>query len=118
MKERLNKHQAEYFRALAHPLRIAIIETLREGELTVSEIIEKLRIEQTNASQQLAVLRNTNVISARKQGTSVYYSARNPAIFKLLDLTNRVLENQLREVRHLLKEIESKENRRKRPDSR
>jgi len=61
---------------------------LYSRELTVSEIIEKLCIEQTNASQQLAVLRNTNLISARKQGTSVYYSARNPAIFKLLDLTN------------------------------
>ena len=118
MRERLNKHQAEYFKALAHPLRIAIIESLRHGELTVGQIIQKFGVAQANASQHLAVLRHNNVITARKQGTNVYYSVTNSAIHKLLDTANEIFKNRLRETRHMLKEIESKENRSRGRDSR
>jgi Ni,Fe-hydrogenase III large subunit len=64
MKQQLVQFKAEYFKALAHPLRISIVDTLRDGELTVNEISQKFEIEPTNASQQLAVLRHTNIVDA------------------------------------------------------
>ena len=57
MRQKLSNFKAEFFKALAHPLRISILDALREGELTVNEISQKFSVEPANASQQLAVLR-------------------------------------------------------------
>ena len=71
-------------------------------------------IEQANASQQLAVLRNKNIIVARKAGANVYYSVSDPAIFKLLDVARDIFNNHLIGIRSMLEEIKA-EGRRKRP---
>ena len=78
MRQQLSNFKAEFFKALAHPLRISILDALRDGELTVNEISQRFSVEPPNASQQLAVLRNKNIIVARKEGANVYYSVRTP----------------------------------------
>jgi DNA-binding transcriptional ArsR family regulator len=105
IRKELGKRQAAYFKALAHPLRIAIVQSLRRGELTVNQISQKFDIEQTNASQQLAVLRHANIIVARKEGTNVYYSVNDTAIYKMLEAATQILEHQLQNVRDMLKEM-------------
>src|SRR5216684_2368538 len=85
MRQQLSNFKAEFFKALAHPLRISILDALREGELTVNEISQRFEVEPANASQQLAVLRNRNIVMARKDGANVYYSVSDKSIFKLLD---------------------------------
>ena len=110
----LRHFKAEFFKALAHPLRISILDALREGEKTVAEISEEFKVEQANASQQLAVLRHKNIITARKAGSNVYYSVSDPSIFKLLDAARDIFNNHLTGVRTMLEEIKA-EGRRRRP---
>ena len=109
----LSQFKAEFFKALAHPLRISILDSLREGEFTVAEISQKFDVEQSNTSQQLAVLRNKNIIVARKVGLNVYYSVSDPAIFKLLDVAREIFNNHLIDVKSMLAEIKVPARRRR-----
>jgi len=109
----LRNFKAEFFKALAHPLRISILDSLRDGEQTVNEISQKFDVEKANASQQLAVLRNKNIIVARKAGANVYYSVSDPAIFELLDAAREIFNNHLIGVRSMLEEIKAEGRRRK-----
>src|SRR5262245_22146987 len=106
MRQRLSNFKAEFFKALAHPIRISILDALREGELTVNEISQKFSIEPANASQQLAVLRNKNIVVTRKQGSNVYYSVTDRTIFKLLDVAREIFNNHLAGVQNILEEIQ------------
>src|SRR4030095_9881059 len=102
MRQQLSNFKAEFFKALAHPLRISILDALREGELTVNEISQRFSVEPPNASQRLAVLRDTNIIVARKEGANVYYSVSDPTLFKLLDVARQIFNNHLIGVRGML----------------
>ncbi|HKX28211.1 MAG TPA: metalloregulator ArsR/SmtB family transcription factor [Blastocatellia bacterium] len=113
-RQKLSNFKAEFFKALAHPLRISILDALREGELTVNEISQKFEIEAANASQQLAVLRNKNIVTARKEGSNVYYSVTDQTIFKLLDVAKEIFNNHLIGVRSMLEEIDLDQPRRRR----
>ncbi len=106
MRQKLSNFKAEFFKALAHPLRISILDSLREGELTVNEISQKFAVEPANASQQLAVLRNKNIVTARKEGANVFYSVTDPAVFRLLDVAREIFNNHLIGVRSMLEEID------------
>lgn len=107
MRQQLSNFKAEFFKALAHPLRISILDALRDGELTVNEISERFDVEQANTSQQLAVLRNRNILIARKEGSNVYYSVSDKTVFKLLDVAREIFNNHLVGVRSMLEEMES-----------
>lgn len=107
MRGQLSNFKAEFFKALAHPLRISILDALRDGELTVNEVSQRFKIEAANASQQLAILRNRNIVIARKEGSSVYYSVSDKTVFKLLDAARDIFNNHLIGVRSMLEEIES-----------
>lgn len=105
MRQQLSNFKADFFKALAHPLRISILDALRAGELTVNEISRQFGVEPANASQQLGVLRNKRIVAARKEGSNVYYSVSDPAIFKLLDAAREIFNNHLIGVRGMLEEI-------------
>ena len=107
MRQQLSNFKADFFKALAHPLRISILDALREGELTVNEISQRFEIEPANASQQLGVLRNRNIVLARKEGSNVFYSVSDKTVFKLLDVARDIFNNHLVGVRSMLKEIRS-----------
>lgn len=113
MSTSLRQFKAEFFKALAHPLRISILDALRDGEKTVAELSEEFEVEQANASQQLAVLRHKNIIVARKAGANVYYSVRDPSIFKLLDTARDIFNSHLAGVRSMLEEMKAEGRRRK-----
>lgn len=105
MRQQLSEFKADFFKALAHPLRISILDALRDGELTVNEISQHFEVEQANASQQLAVLRNRNIVVTRKEGANVYYSVSDKSIFKLLDAAKEIFNHHLVGVRSMLEEI-------------
>ena len=90
---------------MAHPVRIKILEILVRGGRTVQELQEALRLEQPIVSQQLAVLRNRNIVFARKVGANVYYSVSDKTIFKLLDAARDIFNNHLIGIRSMLEEI-------------
>lgn len=98
----LRQFKAEFFKALANPSRIAILDSLRGGERGVNDIAEVIGCEQAAVSQHLAVLRSKSLVRARKDGNFVYYSIRDPAIFRLLDDTAQIFNNHLIEMQDLL----------------
>ena len=101
----LSQFKAEFFKALAHPLRIRILDELRRGEVGVNDLCARMDVEQSTLSQQLAVLRNRNLVVGRKDGQSVFYSVRDPEIFKLLDVAKKIFNNHLIDVKDLLSQL-------------
>lgn len=95
MNTDLQKFKAEFFKALAHPLRIRILELLGDGEKSVNELQTLLNSEGSAVSQQLSILRNKNIVSWRKEGTSVYYSLKDPMIKDLLEVAKGIFNNHL-----------------------
>jgi DNA-binding transcriptional ArsR family regulator len=102
MPQQVANFKADFFKALAHPIRIRIVDCLREGEKGVSELSDMLHLEPANVSQQLTVLRFRNIVTGRKSGSSVFYSVSDPALFKLLDVAKEIFNNQLLGVREML----------------
>ena len=84
MSQKLSNFKAEFFKALAYPLRISILDALREGELTVNEISQKFSVEPTNASQQPAVLRNKNIVVFLRPMSVVSTVIREEALIERL----------------------------------
>lgn len=101
----LSHFTAEFFKALAHPLRIRILDALRQGEIGVNDLSERLNVEQSTISQQLAVLRKSNIVVGRKEGQNVFYSVPDRAIFRLLDDSRQVFNNHLIDVKDLLSQL-------------
>ena len=106
MQDALRRFKADIFQALAHPTRIAILELLRDGELSAGTLIEKLELEQANVSQHLAVLRAKQLVLARKSGNQVFYSVRDSIIIKVLNLMRTYFHAHLKEALGMLDEME------------
>ena len=105
MGEALRQFKSEIFQALANPTRIAIVEALREGEMSAGKLIEKLGIEQANASQHLSILRARQIVVNRKVGNQVFYSIRDPALLEVLDILRRYFYSQLSQTVTMLDEV-------------
>jgi ArsR family transcriptional regulator len=103
--QQTREFKAEFFKALANPTRIYILDSLRERERSVNELKEILNVEAANVSQQLAILRSKNLVSARKEGNNVYYSVKDPIIFQLLDLAKDIFNNHLVDLHAILNEM-------------
>jgi DNA-binding transcriptional ArsR family regulator len=101
----LQTFKAQFFRALAHPTRIRMLEILVRGGRTVQELQEALTLDQPIVSQQLAVLRNQGIVSAQKEGSSVRYTLRDPLVGALLDLARRIFNNHFDNTQGLLREL-------------
>ena len=80
-------------KTISNPRRQAILDTIRNGEMTVSELIKETGISQANLSQHLSILRSKGVVNTRRDGNNVYYSLSNLKIIKAYDLISEVLED-------------------------
>jgi DNA-binding transcriptional ArsR family regulator len=101
----LRSYKASVFQALGHPTRIAIVEMLRQGELSAGVIQERLGIEQANVSQHLAILRSRQIVANRKDGNQVFYSLKNPVLVEVLDIMRRYFQANLKDAVQMLGEI-------------
>ncbi len=81
----VNEYKAKLFKALSSPLRISIINILKDREYGVKEIAAVVDCEQGHISQQLGILRSSGIVKYRKEGNYVYYSIADPSIIRLLD---------------------------------
>ena len=108
----LQVFKAEFFKALAHPVRIRILEVLIKGERSVQDLQEALQLEQPIVSQHLAMLRAKNIVRARKEGTTVWYTVRVPLMGELLAIARRVFDSQLIDSQTMLKELRREGRRR------
>jgi ArsR family transcriptional regulator len=102
---RIPELKAELFKALGHPARIQVLEVLCTGEYSVGEIQPQVGIELSYLSQQLGVLRKAGLVTTRKEGTSVFYSLRDPLIADLLAVARELLITVLGESSTLLADL-------------
>lgn len=92
----LQEFKAELFRSLGNPLRIRILEALRSaGSLTVTEIQQRVGAEPSNVSQHLGLMRARGLVTARREGTSIWYSIADEGTFQLLDAARDIFERQV-----------------------
>lgn len=83
--------QAKLFRGFADPSRLSILESLREGAVTVNEIVETTGLTQSNVSNHLACLRDCGLVVAEQQGRFVYYELSDKRVGRLLNLADELL---------------------------
>jgi ArsR family transcriptional regulator len=107
----LRNFKAEVFQALAHPVRIAIVEALRDGELAAGKLTEQLGVEQANLSQHLTVLRSKRVVVNRKVGNQVFYALRDPVLLRILDLMKEYFHSHLNDTLSMLNAMSEEESR-------
>lgn len=105
MDKSIQQFKAEFFKALAHPMRIRILEVLSQQDRNVNELQSILGSEGSAVSQQLAVLRSKNLVNTVKEGTTVVYSLRDPLISDLLAVARQIFDNHLVESITLLEDI-------------
>jgi len=84
---------ASKLRSMAHPMRIAIIDLLMDKQLSVTEIYEKLNIEQASASHHLNILKSKGVLVSKRQGKKIFYSLKSTTLTEIIDCINRCNES-------------------------
>ncbi len=110
MNLEMQRFKAEFFKALAHPLRIKILEVLSEGEMGVNEIQTTIGSEGSAVSQQLMVLRSKNIVVGQKNGNRVIYSLRDPLIIELLQVARQIFNNHLVDTINILDKFNDEED--------
>ena len=90
--------QAKLFRGFADPSRLSIMETLRAGEMTVTEIVESTSLSQSNISNHLACLRDCGLVTAEQDGRYVRYRLSDPRVEQLLAIADELLADVARGV--------------------
>ena len=102
-KQLLFEKQAEIAKAIAHPLRIAIVNFLKDGEQCVCDIAEHIGAERSNVSRHLSVMVNAGLLECRKEGLKVIYRLRTPCILEFFSCVSSVLKQQVKDNEKLLK---------------
>lgn len=89
--------QAELISAIAHPIRVAIVDLLKDGEVCVCEIAERIGAERSNTSRHLAIMLRGGILKTRKEGLQVFYSLRTRCVVQFLNCACQAIEENLRE---------------------
>ncbi|AHF06259.1 ArsR/SmtB family transcription factor [Desulfitobacterium metallireducens] len=105
MEDQITKIKSDFFKALAHPTRVAILERIADQEVCVCEIIEDLGLEQSNVSQHLAILRKQNIITSTKAGLQVHYQIKYPEVLEILKTVESIMTKQLNETQELIRHL-------------
>jgi len=101
-RQLLFEKQAEIAKAIAHPLRIAVVNFLKDGEQCVCDIAQHIGSERSNVSRHLSVMSNAGLLEYRKEGLKVIYRLKTPCILEFFSCVSRVLKQQVKENERLL----------------
>jgi DNA-binding transcriptional ArsR family regulator len=102
-RDGLRQFKTEFFKALAHPLRIRLLELLRPGPMSVGQLQQAIGVPASSISQQLAVLRGRNIVVTERRGTTVIYRVRDPELLELLDVARRLFNAHLEDAIDMLR---------------
>ena len=102
-KQMVFEKQAQITKAIAHPLRIAVLDFLKDGPQCVCDIADHLGSERSNVSRHLSVMTNAGVLESRKEGLKVIYTLKTPCILDFFSCISGVLKQQAKEHQRLLK---------------
>jgi DNA-binding transcriptional ArsR family regulator len=98
----LYKRKADIIKAVGHPLRVAVVDFLKDGEKCVCDIAEHVGSERSNVSRHLAVMLKAGVLQCRKDGLQVYYGLRTPCILNFLNCAAQTLKHNVKEEAQML----------------
>ncbi len=98
--------QAEFCKALSHPVRHAIIQQLKDGERNVTELSHILGVNQSNLSQHLAILRDRGIVLSKRIGANVAYAIAEPAILKACSIIQKALQDRIRKQEETLSSLD------------
>jgi ArsR family transcriptional regulator len=104
---RLYKYRAEIIKSLSHPVRLAIVDLLKDGEKCVCDIVDFLEEKQSSVSRHLATLRSTGIVETRKEGLQVYYRLNAPCVNVFLNCVDRIIRERHEEKGKALKNIQA-----------
>lgn len=107
-EEKMFQLHAEVCKSLSSPIRLRILNRLREKEISVEELTKLLGLHKANLSQHLAILRQRRIVTTRRAGLNIYYKIANPKMIKACDLLREVLFEQLAEDKKLVKKMSDK----------
>ena len=97
MEDQIYYYHAEMCKVLSHPKRLELINVLREKEMSVGDLSDRLHVAIANLSQHLAMMRERHILASRKEGNMVYYRITNPKILEAFDLLREILFEQIRQ---------------------
>ncbi len=102
MEDQIYAYHAEMCQVFSHPKRLEAINVLREGEMTVTELSQKLGLTVGNLSQHLSMMKDRHILLSRKEGNQVYYRIANPKLLQCFDMMREMLFEQIRQDAALL----------------
>jgi len=104
-KDLIFKIKADFLKSLAHPLRLQIIEYLKDKEASVGEMVKAIGVEQSGLSKHLSILRLAGIVSSRQEKATVFYSVRDSDIFHVLRPIAEILRKKFKESQSLLSHL-------------
>ena len=104
MKE-LYKIHAEMCKVFSNSTRLEILNLLRDKEMSVTELIERIKLSQTNISQHLSIIKSKGIVTSNRRGKNIYYKLTNPKIIKAFDIMREVLTERLRENGEIVRRL-------------
>lgn len=105
MEELAYKIKADFLKALAHPVRLQVIELLKDGEKNVGAIVKSLGVPQSSLSRHLLVLREGGILKSRQQGTVIYYDIEDRDTFSVLRPIAEMLRKKLKKTEAVLSSL-------------
>ena len=106
MKELYEIH-AEMCKVFSNSTRLEILNLLRDKERSVTELIEKTKLSQTNISQHLSIMKSKGIVTSSRKGKNIYYRLTNPKIIKAFDIIREVLSERLEKNRSILAKVKT-----------
>ena len=97
MEEQIYQYHAEMCQVFSHPKRLEVINVLRDGEMTVTELAQKLELTVGNLSQHLSMMKERHILASRKEGNMVYYRIHNPKLIRCFDMMREMLFDQIKQ---------------------
>jgi len=107
VEDQIYQYHAEMCQVFSHPKRLEAIDVLRDGEMTVTELAQKLELTIGNLSQHLSMMKERHILLTRKEGNMVYYRIANPKLIRCFDMMREMLFEQIRQDAALL-EVKAK----------
>ena len=97
MEDQIYQYHAEMCQVFSHPKRLEVINVLRDGEMTVTELSQKLGLTIGNLSQHLSMMKERHILQSRKEGNMVYYRILNPKLIRCFDIMREMIFDQIKQ---------------------
>ncbi|MEW6035550.1 MAG: metalloregulator ArsR/SmtB family transcription factor [Candidatus Micrarchaeota archaeon] len=101
MDKEIYRLHADMCKVFSSPTRLEVLNLLRNGELTVSELTRKTNLSQSNVSQHLTIMKSRGILVPKRKGVNIYYRLANPKIIKAFDIIREILSERLKQMRDL-----------------